>query len=616
MRKHQQKQIREIVDTLKQAVEEVKRFLVQCDFQAAINLLADCQMSAVRIGEFVESELGGGSKTVACLEEFCDALYEVGASVESGNHEAMKKLKRQLIAIESCLLTELKPDTVEIVFFPYKAEMWDSMESVWRAATEDARCDVHVVPIPYFNRLPDGTLGSLHVDDGMFPSTVKTTDWRAYNLEERHPDVVFIHNPYDNGNYVTTVHPDYYASELKKHTDLLCYIPYFVAPEIVEEQFCVLSGVQHADRVFLQSEELRQFYIRTIRGYEKERKSAGSFGKLEKKIVASGSPKFDKAILSRPEDYPLPEDWQRRIERPDGSKKNIVLYCTSLGSLLRGDGEYLKKLEYELRNLGGREDIALWWRPHPLQGATYKAMRPQLLEAYQGIITRYRECGWGIYDDTPDMHRALQYGSVYYGDWSSLLLLFGVTGRRIMLHEPGLIEKRGHLRFDGITVDQNGNAWGRDPAVDGAFSLDFVNHRARFAVAGEALSWDAPLPPVPPDGRQNNAIEFPGSYKTVHLNDIYSEEANVNPFKMEAEDAGRVADSLARYRKGDASPRWEDFILRESACAHELFGMLGREDDSERAEAQKRAFLSLTASPSGESGAAILKEILLQTMPT
>ena len=34
----------------------------------------------------------------------------------------------------------------EIVFLPYKASMWDSMESVWKAAAEDDECEVYVVP--------------------------------------------------------------------------------------------------------------------------------------------------------------------------------------------------------------------------------------------------------------------------------------------------------------------------------------------------------------------------------------------------------------------------------------------------------------------------------------
>ena len=37
-----------------------------------------------------------------------------------------------------------------IVFLPYKASMWDSLESIWKTAYEDkSYCNTYVVPIPY-----------------------------------------------------------------------------------------------------------------------------------------------------------------------------------------------------------------------------------------------------------------------------------------------------------------------------------------------------------------------------------------------------------------------------------------------------------------------------------
>ena len=40
----------------------------------------------------------------------------------------------------------------KIFFLPYKASMWDSLESVWKAAVEDKEhCEAYVVPIPYYD---------------------------------------------------------------------------------------------------------------------------------------------------------------------------------------------------------------------------------------------------------------------------------------------------------------------------------------------------------------------------------------------------------------------------------------------------------------------------------
>ena len=43
---------------------------------------------------------------------------------------------------------------MEAIFLPYKASMWDSLESVWKAADADPECDAYVIPIPYYDKNP------------------------------------------------------------------------------------------------------------------------------------------------------------------------------------------------------------------------------------------------------------------------------------------------------------------------------------------------------------------------------------------------------------------------------------------------------------------------------
>ena len=85
--------------------------------------------------------------------------------------------------------------------------MWDSLESVWLAAKEDPDCDAYVVPIPYFDRMSDGSFGKMHYEGNLFPDYVDITDWRQYDIEKRYPDIIYFHNPYDGCNFVTSVHP-------------------------------------------------------------------------------------------------------------------------------------------------------------------------------------------------------------------------------------------------------------------------------------------------------------------------------------------------------------------------------------------------------------------------
>ena len=43
--------------------------------------------------------------------------------------------------------------------------------------------------------------------------------------------------------------------------------------------------------------------------------------------------------------------------------------------------------------------------------------------------------GFGIYDDSPDMDRAVIVSDAYYGDWSSIVHLYQKTGKPVMIQD-------------------------------------------------------------------------------------------------------------------------------------------------------------------------------------
>lgn len=428
MRKHHQNQILDLIMTLKEANAEIKRLLLCGEISAVLQLLGNCQDGIVQIGEFIENVEGVGTQTVALLEEYHESLYSAAERIETADEGFVERLQKQLLKIENSVRSELSQNRIEVAFFPYKASMWDSLESIWLVAKDDPQCDAYVVPIPYFDRLPSGAFGQVHYEGDLYPDYVPVADWRTYQLEERRPDVIFIHNPYDEGNYVTSVHPDYYSSRLKSFTELLCYVPYFVVSNDVTEHFVLCSGVLNADRVFLQSEKVRDTYVRILKEFEKKHNCMGRFGDAESKFIASGSPKFEYALNSKRENCKLPDDWQKLI----GNKK-VIFYNTSIGAILQGNEQYLEKLRYVLNTFRSRSDVVLWWRPHPLNEAVYQSMRPHLLDAYEEIIADFQHCGWGIYDNTPDLQRAIAWTDAYYGDHSSVATLYAVTGKPVMI---------------------------------------------------------------------------------------------------------------------------------------------------------------------------------------
>lgn len=391
--------------------------------------LPDCQEAAIEIGTYLETLGEEAEHLVKILESYCENIYLQNINFENPEkcRNIARKIQRQLSEVENGVKSSLPKDKKEVLFLPYKASMWDSLESVWMAAREDENCEAVVMPVPYFDKNPDGSLGEMHYEGGKFPDYVPVMDWKRYSIPEHRPDVIYIHNPYDQYNHVTSVHPDFYSAELKKHTDMLIYIPYFITMGGVSEEFCTLPACYYADYVFLESERVKKIYLET---YGKV------YGKEKDKFIVFGSPKFDPILHRAKSDYRISDIWNGK-ELRDG-RKTVLLYNTSLGALLKENEAYLKKMKsvflfFQQEKSRKKNDLLLWWRPHPLYEATLKAMRPQLLQEYRELVEYYKENETGIYDTSPDMARAVVCSDAYYGDRSSLVQLYGITGKPIMI---------------------------------------------------------------------------------------------------------------------------------------------------------------------------------------
>lgn len=401
-----------------------------------IDALGQCQAAALEIGESLEA-LGEGSETIIpLLEDYCESLYQISQSLDNKimYRKLTKTTGKQLETIESKLRQELPDRKKEIVFLPYKASMWDSLESIWKAAAEDETCEAYVIPIPYYDKNPDGSFGEMH-DEGMdYPEYVPITSWQEYDISERRPDAIYIHNPYDQYNRVTSVHPDFYSSKLREYTDLLVYVPYFIAiDDNVEKHFCVTQGVLNAHKVVVQSEQVRRTYIKEIRKFEKKNHCKGAFGDIEGKILALGSPKFDKVEELDKSKCEIPDEWKKVLYAADGSMKKVVLYNTTIGSMLEQEEKMIDKIRNVLEIFKNNQETALLWRPHPLLETTLNTMHPDLARQYREITEEYKKAQWGIFDESTDMYRAIAVSDAYYGDMSSVVELYKRTGKPIMI---------------------------------------------------------------------------------------------------------------------------------------------------------------------------------------
>ena len=285
MERYRKKDMLQTVDTLLRANDAIVKTAAS-NPKGVAEALVQCQESAIALGTYIDTLDERFALLVHTLEDYCENIYQMGESLSDENRcrKVSKKIKKQLTSLQNGIKYDLPDDKKEVVFLPYKASMWDSLESVWKAADEDPNCDAYVIPIPYFDKNPDGSFREEHYEGDLYPEYVPITRYDEYDLEERRPDVIYIHNPYDECNHVTSVHPYFYSKNLRNFTDKLVYIPYFVLNEIEPDDqaridgmkhFCFTPGTIYAHRVVVQSENMRQIYINEYMKAAKEMELSG-----------------------------------------------------------------------------------------------------------------------------------------------------------------------------------------------------------------------------------------------------------------------------------------------------------------------------------------------------
>lgn len=415
MRKAQKKQIEELIRQLEQAHEQIKEYIDENNSLLAMQLLEDCQNAGISIGTLIESTEGEGHPCVSHLEDYCELTYQIHESLsageEAGANKTYKLLRQKLIKVSNSVRNDI-PIRKEAVFLPYKASMWDSLESVWQAAEADPDCDAYVIPIPYYDRNPDGSFGRMHYEGDQYPDYVPITKYDAFDFGMHRPDMIFIHNPYDNMNLVTSIDPFFYSDKLKKVTDCLVYIPYFTMSGGMSESKALCPAYVNADYIVIQSEKYRKYFDVRI---------------PNEKFLAFGSPKFDSVIHKCQNPPEPPKEWKEKM-----AGKKVYFYNTSIGGMLMHTEKFLRKMEYVFRCFQHRDDVCLVWRPHPLLESTFASMRKPYYSVYENLKRRFIEEDLGIYDDSPEIETTIALCDFYIGDASSSVLsLFGMTGKPI-----------------------------------------------------------------------------------------------------------------------------------------------------------------------------------------
>ena len=354
------KSFREIVletaDTLSASEKKIMQEFMEGKWENCLLRISSCQEEAIAFGNAIEEKKGEGTEAVSFLEKYCEALYhaykrieeisEVEArlfdetaygkgSAEEKNGESvlcslpaglrkdserqLKKLSYYLKKMRSALEREWKR---QIVFLPHRAKHFSSLRPLIDTLCEEG-FDCKIIPIPYYDRLGDGSLSDMHYEGEDFPKEYEICDYRSFNFAVELPDAIVINSPYDECNQVFTVDPFFYSKEMKKFTRKLVYISYFVTDEInpkSEEDgkafvnmdyYVTVPGVFHADLTIVQSKEMKKAYLAKISQFTNKEVSK----KMSKKISGAGS-----CLIQEQEEQGKEQEMKKARSKGQGTK--------------------------------------------------------------------------------------------------------------------------------------------------------------------------------------------------------------------------------------------------------------------------------------------------------
>ena len=304
-----------------------KQFFEDClkgDISTCLSRLSRMQEEAIAFGTAIEQKKGEGTELVRVLEEYCDALYQAynalsdltglkedgiekqkqteeicrSTDISAGLQKELKKIANTLLYYPEKLQTALKKDFKrQVVFLPHTVQYFESIRPLVDALLKVEDMECKIIPIPYYDKYGDGSPKELHYEGGAFPKEYKITDYRTYDFVSELPDCIVINSSYDEFNQVWSVAPSFYSKEMKKYTNKLIYIPWFVTDEINPnakedekafinmEYYVTVPGLFHSDLTIVQSEGMKKAYLAKIEEFAgKDIKK-----KMEKKISGAGS---------------------------------------------------------------------------------------------------------------------------------------------------------------------------------------------------------------------------------------------------------------------------------------------------------------------------------------
>lgn len=319
------------------------------------------------------------------------------------------------------LIHEQNDEKIDIVFLPYNAAMWNSLESIWKAASKDPMCNCYVMPIPYYKikMLEDGSEEGIFCYEGdKFPEYVPVINYKKLDLQELKPDIIYVHNQYDNYNTATQVDSKYFSSSLKKCTNMLVYVPYAILgtyPISFYNDFYSFIQTRGFDRVVVQAPVFQMI--------------AEKSGIDSNKILTLGSPKMDGLITSI-------ETQEVSRELEDKFKnRTVFLWTTNLMKIVNSKDKALDEIEEVFNIIKKHSKCGLIFRPHPLERVYVQSMVPECFIRYEEILNSVEGIENIMIDYSSNYYEVFTISDALITDRSSVLIEYMATGKPVLIYD-------------------------------------------------------------------------------------------------------------------------------------------------------------------------------------
>ena len=205
-----------LLDILAEASEQVKLNFSLGNMEMAKGFLVGMQEAAIALGTSLDSLIGENSTTVKLLEQYCEMLWNcnIAQRVEDGVMLAEMLCEAVGLIQENFLRDTRRQKT--ILLFPMKANDWSLFEPYWQEAKQNGD-KVFVIPVPYFEKRYDGSLGEEYYEGDKFPEDVEITKYDEYKYKGKLADLIVVRDNYNDKQVFYNVHPFYYIENIEQY---------------------------------------------------------------------------------------------------------------------------------------------------------------------------------------------------------------------------------------------------------------------------------------------------------------------------------------------------------------------------------------------------------------